>query len=382
SPTGGERTALQTPVGTRLVGYGGVAVAVPDGWGVGQTRCGTPIRDTVDFRPHRIGDRSCYLPQRVSSLTVASTSYAGAATDVGRAKLAGDIDGVYFFRTPLRQTCPEWPAGRSGCRSLWHGALVVPSRDVVLTVDSRHKATVSSVLGSMRLIPDGYTAVPDFTGLWDGRATPLAQQAGLVWKSACPAGSQCDMSVIEATDPAAGSVVPVGTTVTQVSPAERPAPSSTGVPPVTVAPAVTAQERRVAETFIRFARGSQAGGPFDTPIALGLGGDLITTISTAQSYNPAAWAVRIPASGYAERSPGIEVSALSLISAADKVEITSDLGACGGPDPVVPTSLGGAETLVSIRPNGPDSCIDLWSVVIAVNDVGQVVAATVYLGVP
>lgn len=35
------------PEGTRLVGLGNLAIAVPEAWGTNRTRCGTPVRDTV-----------------------------------------------------------------------------------------------------------------------------------------------------------------------------------------------------------------------------------------------------------------------------------------------------------------------------------------------
>ncbi len=487
------------------MGYRGVAVEVPSAWGVNETRCGTPMNDTVDFRPHRGGDQRCLVPQHASSLTWAPLGYPRAAGDIGAAKPVRDVAGLDVRRTPTTwNRCSPSSLPTLPCLSttLWHGAVVVPSLDVVIWVDSRDKAIVREILDSVRPIPEGYTAVPDFTGLFDDKATPLAEQAGLVWKSACPTGAVCDMSSIEATVPAAGTVVPLGTIVTQASagsdeagkaprlngraPMEsdlvgswrvvallgQPAPveisaTSRGIltfsldgglrwgvhdgcnswggkmrlgvdgtvatfgidvqgcgpsqardlrsfpelvdgaaevrldestlalfddagsplaafervgKPVSQ-PQLTSEERRVAESFIRFAQDPRRGGPLDTVIALGLGGELVTTISTEQSSDLQSWVVRIPATGYGERSPGQRVSALELISYAGGLDITSDLGTCAGPA-VVPASLGGAGRLVSIRPSRRTSCVDQWSVVISINDVGQVAAVTVYLGAP
>jgi hypothetical protein len=67
--------------------------------------------------------------------------------------------------------------------------------------------------GSMYL-RDGYTAVPDVAGMVADRAVSAALDgAGLEWERRCRANTTCEVTPLEATSPAAGSVVPVGTAV-------------------------------------------------------------------------------------------------------------------------------------------------------------------------
>jgi len=56
----------------------------------------------------------------------------------------------------------------------------------------------------------------------DSDVASLMNQADLVWTPRCPPGTVCEMAPLEATDPAAGSVVPVGTTVTAANATQRP----------------------------------------------------------------------------------------------------------------------------------------------------------------
>ena len=81
------------PDGSRWVGYDGAVVAVPDWWTTGETRCGTPVEDTVYFDSGATVD--CGIPHyddvadEVSSLAV--------LRDNGRYG-ADDVDG----------DCEEW----------------------------------------------------------------------------------------------------------------------------------------------------------------------------------------------------------------------------------------------------------------------------------
>jgi heat shock protein HslJ len=82
---------------------------------------------------------------------------------------------------------------------------------------------IDAILDTARLVPDGHTSVPDISGLVDDSdVAPLMNQADLVWTPRCPPDSTCDMAPLEATDPSAGSVVPVGTTVTAADATPRP----------------------------------------------------------------------------------------------------------------------------------------------------------------
>jgi hypothetical protein len=581
-----QRT-LAAPPGTRLVGFQGVAVAVPDDWGIDRIRagrCQLPVEDTVVFPSRKLvlsESMPCGLAERTSSLHLIDVSTEDISLIVEDASPAGRVDGVPTFRTSLR---PQLCDGERCSPHQFNQALIVPSRDVLLYVNSPQKSTIESVLGTIRLIPPGYTAVPDLSGLIaDGdQLRRLVEAAGLTWDRVCPSGSVCDMGEIEATDPAAGSVVPEGTIVrsavdsaqlpdlspteadllgrwrpvvllgndvrtlrplvafertqsglgwsgydgcnwgtgqvdlreggvfstshnestlrgctapgadegtfvtfqvleratrirlqegrlsfynndntrlgtfiraTEAEPSNSPQEDDLKVPSVTgllqseaarlleasglavemsmdlqvahscgqndcfpfepghviaqqplsgqdvrpgstvtlfVYPSrpseVTEDDRRVVGAFIRFANDPELGGPFDTPIGLGLGGELVKTITPEQSDDPEVWA--LDPFGYAERGHG-RVSALDLVNEnADNLRLTV------GPEPVCANSenvtyesgLNGGGRIVRIQqgdyPRPDQSCMDWWSVDLSINPVGQVVGATVFLGSP
>lgn len=58
------------PAGTRLVGLGNVAIAVPEEWGTNQTRCGTPQQDTVVINVGVIPTCAIGRPDGVESVEI------------------------------------------------------------------------------------------------------------------------------------------------------------------------------------------------------------------------------------------------------------------------------------------------------------------------
>lgn len=155
------------PEGLRWVGLGRVAVAVPQWWSVGETRCGSPVEDTVYVDPSASFD--CPDPvdpelvRTVSSLAVldGSRGYGAfqlelmdpvqrAGADRGGDGGTGDLE--------MRELagCERWFPGV--CRRL----VGLPSEDlvlaVVLTEDSG--TTFEEVRDSVRVLPPGLTAVP------------------------------------------------------------------------------------------------------------------------------------------------------------------------------------------------------------------------------
>ncbi len=201
---------LAVPAGTRLVGMNSVAVEVPEIWSVNQTKCGTATSETVVFEPTPARP-TCFRPERFPSLHVGSLDDPMGRSYVNEAKPAGYLDGVAVSRLAVHtQVCSSEASNL--CFSI--GALVVPSKDVVMWVRAPEESTIRQILNSARLMPEGYTAVPDVTGLYlDSEVKPLVESVGLLWENRCPDGYVCDIGPIEATDPAPGSVVPLGTTV-------------------------------------------------------------------------------------------------------------------------------------------------------------------------
>ncbi len=220
---------LRVSPGSRLVGMNEIAVEIPQDWGTNDMRpakCDgepVPVANTVVFGVEAgFSLTPCMLPQRWSSLHVVSVDDSAVAEALPDYEEAGDVDGVPVFRSLVRPRM----CGKSCLPTQFNGALIVPSQNVLMFVHSPQRSIIEEILGSVRLIPEGYTAVPDLTGRYDdSEVSPIVREAGLVWQNRCPEGADCDIGPIEATDPAAGSVVPVGTTVTAVG-----APNDNGTP--------------------------------------------------------------------------------------------------------------------------------------------------------
>lgn len=151
--------ATDPPAGdVRWVGARGVAVAVPDWWTTGETRCLKPVETTVYAESGAMTD--CAEPEptdaeldEVSSLAVIDlTSGLGQAL-VARMRPAGEVDGREVLE--LEGCDPQLP-GR--CRRVF----AVPSEDVAFGVviadsgDGSHRA----IRESLRVLPDGTTTVP------------------------------------------------------------------------------------------------------------------------------------------------------------------------------------------------------------------------------
>lgn len=161
-------SSLAVPPGTRLVGFQGVAVAVPNDWGVSQVaelECQRPLQNTVVFaREESFGlpGGSCALPERKSSLHLISVADEDMPPIMEDARPAGSVDGVDLFETSLR---PRAVCNGRPCRPhQFNQALMVPGKGVLMYVNSPRKSIIRDVLSSVRIIPEGYTAVPDLSG--------------------------------------------------------------------------------------------------------------------------------------------------------------------------------------------------------------------------
>jgi hypothetical protein len=197
-------SALQAPPGTRLVGMGGLAVAVPEGWSTNHERCGTALSNTVIFEAN--GVRACAIPQRphVSALRMVSTTSPLALPWMYTHLTASKIDGITIERTPTN-------TGHEGFST---GALVARSQGVVMYMSSPDPAVVNSVLGSVMVLPAGWVTIPFDPNL------PLLpnervalERIGLnveITRRDLPGRSAGGLI---GASPAFGSVVPVGSTV-------------------------------------------------------------------------------------------------------------------------------------------------------------------------
>jgi hypothetical protein len=196
-------SAPQAPPGTRLVGMGRLAVAVPEGWSTNHEKCGTPLSNTVNFEANRVV--WCGLAHRpqVSALHIVPATSPLALPWIYQHLTVGELDGITIERTPTH-------TGNEGSA----GALVARSAGVVMYVTSPHRAVVDSVLDSVIVLPAGWVTIPfnpNLPLLLNERVA--LEHAGLkveVIRRDLPGRSSG--SLLGAT-PAFGSVVRVGSTV-------------------------------------------------------------------------------------------------------------------------------------------------------------------------
>jgi hypothetical protein len=200
---GDEDHVLTPPPGTRYVGIGRVVVAVPEDWADGAASCNSPTRDTVFFP----WPQDCALGGRpgVSSLAISSLPFQETGASRAEMKVTTEVDGNPVLESGA--TCTRSDPGI--CRQ----SFGIPDLHAFFTVTSVSPNGVSAIRGSLRVLPDGQSTVPFVTKWGDWRAA--FRQVGLevrVRHQPCPGSSTCLGPF--ATTPAAGHVVPTGSTVT------------------------------------------------------------------------------------------------------------------------------------------------------------------------
>jgi hypothetical protein len=195
-------SAPQAPPGTRLVGMGRLAVAVPKGWSTNDEKCGSALSNTVIFEANRVV--WCGLAHRphVSALHIVSATSPLALPWIYAHLTASELDGIKIQRTPTS-------TGNEGSA----GALVARSQGVVMYVTSPDRAVVESVLDSVMVLPAGWVTIPFNPDLPLLPNEVALKRIGLnieITRRHLPGRSAG--ALIGAT-PAFGSVVPVGSTV-------------------------------------------------------------------------------------------------------------------------------------------------------------------------
>jgi hypothetical protein len=220
SLTASSRPSTLDPATTRLVGVSRAVIAVPRTWATNATDCLTPLRDTVliDSQGGWCGARQ---PAGVDSVELRR----GLPFSPFHPDTTYRIDGYEVQRTTT--TCrPQTdisPAQRSdGYPDVCSGAAYLPALDASFFVTSTTSAqTVEALLSTITISADR-VAVPGIAFLQDDPSTTREQayknaltSLGLVpnvvadhSNTGLPAG------YVTAVDPAPGSVVPLGATVT------------------------------------------------------------------------------------------------------------------------------------------------------------------------
>lgn len=196
APTSGAADPDVAPPGTRLVGVGRVAVAVPLDWTVGDTRCGTPQSDTVVVDQAVVETCATTRPDGVESIQV----------EPWRGERNLPL-GTPLCRFPL--------TGGPVCTQ----SSVFPEQSVAVTVTAPDRERVEQLLDSVRVLEDS-VGVPPLSYVQlrrqdrSGEAyVRLLQEAGLRVEQVVESTDGWPRGFVVSADPAPGTVVPLGSTV-------------------------------------------------------------------------------------------------------------------------------------------------------------------------
>lgn len=152
-----QAATTDPPDGTRWVGMNGVVVAVPDWWTTGDTRCATPVEDTVYFDSGAIVDCADPVPRararEVSSLAVLDGTRGIGEWKIGEMQPVAHVEGHEVVEL---EECDQWFEGV--CRRMF----AVPELGVVfaVTIADPGDADYQAIRDSVRILPDGQTTVP------------------------------------------------------------------------------------------------------------------------------------------------------------------------------------------------------------------------------
>jgi hypothetical protein len=157
-PPVSQPTTFVPPEGTRLVGIGHLAIAVPEGWGTNALACGTPKRDTVIIDQGAVCLADFPRKADIESVHVYPGWYGGFGTRGETATEQVEVAGEPAEQVPT--TCgPEQDDVRV-CR----GAVYFPDEDVTFLADSSSadaREQVAEVLSWIHVVP-GLVAVPGY----------------------------------------------------------------------------------------------------------------------------------------------------------------------------------------------------------------------------
>ncbi|WP_110205214.1 PASTA domain-containing protein [Nocardioides daejeonensis] len=213
------QAAEPAPPGTRLVGIGHAAIAVPEDWATNALRCGTPTRPTVVVDVSAIESCAWTAPKVHDRVWVTRSNRLALAP-----KVEFEIDGV-----PAQKSVTSCLPGR---RPVCSNGVYIPSEHASFTIASATSAQVEEIISWIRIVPD-QVAVPGFSRIND---TKQDDDAGAHYREALEAaglevevrtkpvpGSKAGY-VLE-TDPAPGTMLAPGEVVTMTEIAEPSGPA-------------------------------------------------------------------------------------------------------------------------------------------------------------
>lgn len=146
------------PPGTRLVGIGHLAVAVPEEWGRNQIECGTPQADTVVIDLGAVCLALVPRPRDVESVQLLRGRPGGAEGPDAPETTSVQVAGRQAERTAVQCRAQDFGPPVEVCRAWLH----FPDEDVAFMVESSSsdaRAQVDEMLGWVLLVEDR-VAVP------------------------------------------------------------------------------------------------------------------------------------------------------------------------------------------------------------------------------
>lgn len=212
--------------GTRLVGIGHAAVAVPLTWATNRTRCGTPQQDTVVIDVASVPLCATYRPPGVESIEVTP----GKPLEDLDTPSTIEIDGERVLRQPTTCRTP------TSCV----GTVYVPSQDVTFRADSStDAAAVDKILDQVHIIPT-MVAVPGWQLLTiHARGNALQIYLDALWKAGLEGVVAPQRTILRGGGPQipSGRIRHVSPEVgTMLTPGQTVAVSVTGQPMIDAAP--------------------------------------------------------------------------------------------------------------------------------------------------
>lgn len=151
-------TQVVAPAGTRLVGLGHAAIAVPEEWGTNRLRCATPVHDTVIIDQGAVCLADYPRPEDVESVHVYRGWYGGFGQPNEVGTQSFDLDGERAER--VATACYREYDGTGVCT----GAVYLPDQEVSFVVDSSSenpRAKVAEILSWIHMISD-QVGIPGF----------------------------------------------------------------------------------------------------------------------------------------------------------------------------------------------------------------------------
>ncbi len=192
------------PAGHRYVGVGAAVIAVPDAWGTNEMECATPVQDTVLIDLGMMCMMDVPRPADVESVEVRSSTMP----DTAEVWAPFEVDGELALRSPILTS--------SGMETVTSASVFLTDSGVLFTAESSSpdsESIVTELLEGITLLEE-HTTVPGYNGVDLDSYLQRLQELGLTVEVVEKTKPMWEDGTVLAIEPAAGTVVAPGDTVT------------------------------------------------------------------------------------------------------------------------------------------------------------------------